>query len=83
VLAVVQKWGNSQGLSFSKDILNKAQLSIGDEVFVSVQDRQIIVKAAAQVVRGKYSLQELLAKMPHDYKPYEENWGSPVGKEIW
>ncbi|MEN8215249.1 MAG: hypothetical protein ABFS56_02515 [Pseudomonadota bacterium] len=35
MLAVVQKCGNSQGLSFSKDILNKAQLSIGDEVFVT------------------------------------------------
>jgi len=31
----------------------------------------------------KYSLEELVAKMPSDYKPHEENWGPPVGKEVW
>ncbi|MEN8217796.1 MAG: DUF433 domain-containing protein [Pseudomonadota bacterium] len=44
MLAVIQKWGESQGLHFTENILDKAHLSIGDEVEVSVQERQIIVK---------------------------------------
>lgn len=31
----------------------------------------------------KYKLEDLVAQMPDDYKPQEEEWGSPVGKEIW
>jgi len=44
MLTVIQKWGNTQGLHFTKSILDKAHLSIGDEVKVTVQERQIIVK---------------------------------------
>jgi len=28
-------------------------------------------------------LADLLARMPTDYVPAEENWGKPVGKEAW
>ncbi len=45
MLTVIQKWGDSQGLHFTKSILDKAHLSIGDEVKVTVQERQIIVKS--------------------------------------
>ena len=33
--------------------------------------------------RGKYRLKDLLARMPADYVPAEEDWGKPVGKEAW
>ena len=26
---------------------------------------------------------ELVAQMPSDYNPHEEDWGQPVGKEVW
>ena len=82
MLTKVQKWGNSQGLRLSKHILNEAQIEVGDEVEVLVQDGSIIVKPAVKV-RGKYDLKELVAKMPKKYKPEEEDWGEPVGNEAW
>ena len=32
MLAKIQKWGNSQGLRISKNLLSDAQLDVGDEV---------------------------------------------------
>ncbi|MDM8557270.1 hypothetical protein [Candidatus Parabeggiatoa sp. HSG14] len=82
MLAVIQKWGNHQGLSFTPEMLNQAQMSLGDEVFITVQQGEIIIKPATQG-KGKYTLAELVAQMPSDYNPHEENWGEPVGKEVW
>ena len=34
----VQKWGNSQGLRLTKQVLEEARISVGDLVDVSTQD---------------------------------------------
>ena len=78
----VQKWGNSQGLRVSKEMLDKAQISLGDEVQVSVRNGRIIVEPLTKV-RGRYQLNELLAKIPKKHRPEEIDWGSPVGTEAW
>ncbi|EDN67903.1 hypothetical protein BGP_5989 [Beggiatoa sp. PS] len=39
MLAVIQKWGNHQGLPFTQEILNQLQLSVGDEVEIRVQKK--------------------------------------------
>ena len=59
----VQKWGNSQGLRFSKAILEEAHINVGDQVNISVKKGQIIVEPVTKV-RGKYDLRELVSKMP-------------------
>lgn len=33
--------------------------------------------------KPKFDLAEMAARMPKDYKPQEENFGKPVGKEVW
>jgi antitoxin MazE len=78
----IQKWGNSQGLRFSKDILAQACLTVGEEVDVRVRSGAIVVKPALRT-RGKYRLKDLLARMPARYKPGEADWGKPVGREVW
>lgn len=78
----VQKWGNSQGLRVSKEMLDKAQISLGDEVQVSVRNGRIIIEPLTKV-RGRYQLTELLAKIPKKYRAAEADWGAPVGKEAW
>ncbi|MCI0381234.1 MAG: hypothetical protein L0215_26920 [Gemmataceae bacterium] len=78
----VQKWGNSQGLRFSKDVLEEAQIGVGDEVQVSVRGGRIIVEPVTKV-RGRYELKELIAKIPKGSKVEEIDWGSAVGKEAW
>jgi len=83
MLAVIQKWDNSLGLQFPPEIIDKAQLSLGEKVSVTMQNEKIIIKPSAAGLGKKSSLEELVAKMPSDYKPHEENWGTPVGKEVW
>ena len=78
----VQKWGNSQGIRFTKAILEDAQINVGDEVSVSVQPGRIVIEPVVRV-RGRYNLKELVSKIPKDYQAQEVNWGSPVGKEAW
>ena len=78
----IQKWGNSQGLRLAKNVLEDAHLGVGDEVDVTVRDG-IIVIAPIRKIRGRYSLEELVAKIPEDYHANEVDWGEPVGKEAW
>ena len=82
MLSKIQKWGNSQGLRFTKALLQEVQLNVGDEVSVSVENGRIIVEPATKV-RGKYDLKELVLRIPQDYQAEELDWGKPVGKEEW
>ena len=82
MLTKLQKWGNSQGVRFTKAILDEAQIRVGDQVNVSVRKGQIIVEPV-RTVREKYDLKELVSKLPEDYRTGETDWGPPVGKETW
>ncbi len=82
MLAKVKKWGNSQGLRFTKALLAEAGIHVGDEVDVSVKEGRIVVEPVSRV-RGKYDLKDLLSRMPEDYQPEEVDWGPPAGKEVW
>lgn len=78
----IQKWGNSQGLRISKQLLENACLAVGDEVVVDVRDGAIVV-APVQQVRGKLNLDDLVRQIPKGYEPTGEVWDGPVGSEVW
>ena len=78
----IQKWGNSQGLRLSKNILTEAQIQVGDEVNLSVK-KGVIQIVHARKIRGRYKIEELVARIPEDYQNHEIDWGEPVGKEVW
>ena len=78
----IQKSENSDGIYFSEKMLEAAQMNIGDEVQITIQNGRIIVETATQA-RRRTDLQALLAQMPEDYEPEEIDWGKPVGKEVW
>ena len=78
----VQSWGNSQGLRLSKQVLEDAHVSVGDNVDVAVRDGVIVVTPVKQT-RRKVSLRKLVAQIPKDYKPEEVDWAAPVGREVW
>lgn len=82
MLTKVQRWGNSQGVRVPLRLLEEVNISVGDEVDVIVQDGSIVV-SPSQRIRGRYRLKDLLAQMPEDYTPAEEDWGPPVGREEW
>ena len=78
----IQKWGNSQGLRLAKQVLEDAHISVGDDVDVTVREGLIVV-APTRRVRGKRSLQELVSRIPENYKTEETGWGQPLGREVW
>jgi len=82
MLTKVQKWGNSQGIRIPKSLLEDSQLKVGEDVDISAQEGKIIVEAANKI-RGKYKIEDLVSQMPDEYKPEAVDWGPPVGREVW
>ncbi|MBP7073188.1 MAG: AbrB/MazE/SpoVT family DNA-binding domain-containing protein [Clostridia bacterium] len=80
--AKVQKWGNSQGVRIPKYILEKAKLNEGDTVEISVEDDRIIIFQPKRQLK-QYTINELFENYKGEYKPEEQDWGEPVGKEEW
>jgi antitoxin MazE len=78
----IQKWGNSQGLRIAKQVLEDAHISIGDDVNVTTRDGAIVISPIKRI-RGKLDLQELVSRIPKNYKASEIDWGKPVGREAW
>ncbi|MBN1568311.1 MAG: AbrB/MazE/SpoVT family DNA-binding domain-containing protein [Acidobacteria bacterium] len=78
----IQKWGNSQGLRLPKQVLNDANLSLGESVDVTVQDGLIVI-APVRRIRGRQNLAELVSRIKKGYKAEEMDWGRPAGKEVW
>ncbi len=82
MLVKVQKWGNSQGIRLSKEVLAEANILVGDALEIVTTKEQIVIKPVRKI-RGKHDLKDLVAQIPSNYQAQEENWGSPVGLEVW
>jgi antitoxin MazE len=78
----IQKWGNSQGLRVARQVLEDACIAVGDDVDVVARDGMIVISPARRI-RGKVSLQELVSRIPKNYRSEEMDWGKPLGKEVW
>jgi antitoxin MazE len=78
----IQKWGNSQGLRIPREVLEAAQVAIGDEVEISADGGRIII-CPKRRIRGRYDLNELLARVPDGVEDGEVDWGKPRGREVW
>jgi antitoxin MazE len=78
----VQKWGNSQGVRLSKELLAAAQIQVGDAVAVAVRDGCVVVTPARRV-RGGHDLAALVGRIAADYEPAELDRGEPAGNEVW
>jgi antitoxin MazE len=74
----VQRWGNSQGLRLSKELLETVNITVGDDVQVIAKEGKIIIEKPK-----KFDLEEMLSRMPKDYEVEEISLGKPVGKEVW
>ena len=82
MLTKIQKWGNSQGLRLTKNVMEDAGLGVGDEVEIEVRDGVIVV-APAMKIRRRYRLEDLVAQIPKNHHTSEVDWGKPAGKEVW
>lgn len=76
----LKKWGNSQGIRLSKEILESAGIRNNDILDVELIDGTIIIKK-----KHKHrTLEERAAEFQGKVGPYKEfDWGEPVGRERW
>jgi len=77
----ISSWGNSQGLRFPKDIMKELHLSIGDKVKLLIENQKIIIEPIRQR-REKYDINELVQKLPKNYRP-QETFETQIGLEEW
>ena len=80
IVGKIQKWGNSQGLRLSQELLAQAEIAVGDDVEVVVSEQQIVVRKRQ---RPKYDIAELVTRIPQGYKVEEVATGTAVGREAW
>lgn len=78
----VQKWGNSQGVRLSKELLSQVEIAVGDAVEIAVREGALVVTPVHRV-RGGRSLRELVSRIPKDHQAEELDWGEPAGQEVW
>lgn len=78
----IQKWGNSQGIRLSKEVLADAGMDVGDEVNVVVREGALKVSPLRRV-RGAQDLRKLVRRIPKGYRAEELDWGPPIGREAW
>lgn len=85
---IIRKWGNSQGIRLSKELLSKMDLKENDRVGINICDRKMTIE---KINKPKYlNLQERLEsfyKRPIDEifveSSQEVEAGGPIGNEQW
>lgn len=82
MITEIKKWGNSQGLRISREMLAELRVAVGDKVDLSLRNGSLVITPARRV-RGGHNLRDLIRRIPKDYKPGELDWGPPVGREEW
>jgi len=75
----VVRWGNSQAVRLPKEVLRQAQVREGDELTVRVEAGRIALEPAAPEI----TLHKLVAGITPRNLHREQDWGEPVGNEIW
>lgn len=84
----IRRWGNSQGIRLSKEILTQMDLREDDTIGINIYDGKMIIE---KINKPKYlNLQERLEafyKRPIDdiyiESTQEVDVGAPKGNEIW
>jgi antitoxin MazE len=77
--AQLVKWGNSQAVRIPKTILEQANLREGEEVEIRVENGQICLEP----LNHRPTLEALVEKITPENRHGEQDWGKPVGNEVW
>jgi antitoxin MazE len=77
----ISRWGNSQGLRIPKSIIDTLQINIGDKVKMFIENNRVIIEPVKK--KKIFTIDELVASIPSDYKKEKEQFLEPMGKEIW
>jgi antitoxin MazE len=79
IRAQLVKWGNSQAVRIPKTVIEQARLQEGDELEIQVYEGRIMLEP----LNPKLTLESLVAGITPENRYEEQDWGKPVGKEVW
>jgi len=72
-------WGNSQAVRIPKAILELCHLREGEELEIRVEDGRIYLEPSNR----RPTLEGLVEKITPENRHGEQDWGNPVGNEVW
>ena len=76
--ASILKWGNSQGVRLTADLLKQAHLSVTDPVRIYCDKGRIVIEAE----QPKVNLSQLLAQIPDGQGLDLVDYGASLGREL-
>lgn len=74
---ILSKWGNSQGIRISKEILEELDFKLGDELKLSTQNKVLKIEKSVK------NIKDLFLDYEENYELESIDWGEIVGKEVW
>lgn len=77
--AQLVKWGNSQAVRIPKYVLEQANLNEGDEIEIRVKNGRIEIEPVGE----RITIEALVAGITRENLHGEQDWGRPVGNEVW
>lgn len=82
MISTIKKWGNSQGIILTKELLETAGISVEDRVRIYADNLNRII---IEKENKKPTFEELFENWDGEYVMSEEiDWGNePVGREVW
>ncbi len=76
----IKKWGNSQGIILSKEIMDLLNAHIGDSLDASIENGDLVLKK-------RFRHKSLEERVKESGKPLsfgaEVEWGERRGSELW
>ena len=78
--AQLAKWGNSLAVRIPKVLAEEAKLHEGDCLVLEVTEQGAV---AMRAVERPITLDDLIAQITSENLHREQEWGDPVGAEIW
>lgn len=76
----IKMWGNSASVRIPAQVMLAARLSTDQTVDVREQDGRIVIEPVVQL---RYDLDVMVDGIQDDQLHDLEDWGAPVGPEIW
>ena len=78
--AQIKSWGNSQAIRLAKELLEIAGMRANEDVNIEASEGQITIRKNFK----HKTLEERAAKYDGKLNLGEsQNWGEPIGREMW
>lgn len=79
--AIIQKWGNSQGIRIPKAFLEALGMKENDLVELSRVNDDIVIRKVRE--KNPLTLNDIFKGYDGDFTAEGFDWGAPMGREIW